>query len=165
MATGTLRIVLVALALALGAFVIARAFPSGTAAVSTTDTGNDEGDTPGGTPGNGEQADGDTTGDGQGDGTGEATGMDVRVLVSNGTNETDLAKTVAGFIEGLGYTNVDFGDADGNFAETTIYFKRDVREQAQQLRDDVFKRASLKSATADSDYEIQVVLGSDYVRT
>ncbi len=164
MATGTVRIVLVAIGIALGVFVIARAFPSGATDVSTSGTSSVEDGTTTTTTGPDGQGGGSpATGGEQGGGAEDPTGMDVRILVSNGTDVSGLAEGVADFVSGLGYTSVDFGDADSNFSETTIYYQRDAREQAQQLREAVHKRALLRPATADSDYEINIVLGADYV--
>lgn len=162
MATGTVRIVLVVIGVVVGALVIARAFPETSAPAATSDTSPVDDDTTTGGDGGQNTGGGGEQTDGQGGGGDGGTGMDVSILVSNGTDVSGLAETTADFITGLGYTNVDFGDADSGFSETTIYYRPDVREEAQELKDAVYRRAILRRATADSDYQINVVLGADY---
>lgn len=164
MATGTMRILLVAAGLAIGVFVLGKAFPEADAVVpasdgatttedttETDDTGDDGGQDGGGTqPGNG----------------GNAAGGDVSIQVLNATSEPGLAEDTAEFIESsLGYSDVVFGDHSTDQDTTTIHFASGFRDEAKKLRDELYQDAVLQGGTAgDAPVDITVVLGSDYVR-
>lgn len=165
MATGTLRVVLVVVGLVLGIFVLAKAFPEGGAAVSVEDqTVSTDGD---------EGTNGTTTGEtgqpGDGGGTQEGGGEDVsladlRLQVLNGAGETGLAADTKEFLESLGYRNIEVADAASPADTTTIHFSSGFRDEAQQLREELYPDAELVGGVAgDVPVDITVILGSDYV--
>ncbi len=168
MATGTLRILLVAAGLAIGVFVLAKAFPEGDVVVPVSGGPADDGGAtpPAGTDGDGNEDGQQELGDG-GQGTGgDGASQDVSIQVLNGTGEPGLAEDTAEFIESsLGYRDVIFGDADTDADSTTIFFASGFRDEARKLRDDLYPDAALQGGTAgDAAVDITVVLGTDYVQ-
>ena len=162
MATGPLRILLVVVGLALGAFVLANAFPSGEATVAPSnvpvETPTDEQPAEGESP----PAEGEPDG---GDGGAQQPGAQgVRVQVLNGTDESGLAERTATRIEALGFEDVSFGDAETNYDDTTIFYRDGFREQARELKDEVYPEAVLQGGTAGDAIDITVILGTDYTR-
>lgn len=158
--TAALRVVLVVAGVVLGVFVLSRAFsPGGEPApegapgptlASPTAPAEEE------TPPEEEPPEAPER---------EARQEGVVLDVLNGTNETGLAADTAEELEALGYEIRQVGNAARNYDETTIFFRQGSRPEAQHLAGLMFEGAALDRMQddADSEAELIVVLGLDYV--
>jgi hypothetical protein len=162
LATATLRAGLIVVALAIGVFVLSRAFPetqsptpqsTGTPIVpsSPESSPSPEDETPSPSPPASPEVEG------------------VRLAVLNGTSETGLAASAAQDLRARGYRvdDEDVGNAQGTYKITTLFFRRDSRLEAQHLRNTVFEGARLERAPAELVEEnpgirIIVALGQDW---
>jgi hypothetical protein len=158
--TAALRATLVLGAIALGIFVLAKAFPTGAGGVPPIATdASPEQTTPADT------GDGDDGGDDGGNqGTPEppdVSGLEIQVL--NGTDVSGLAECTATELEEReGFQDVIFGDASGSsYPRSQINFVGEVRDVAQYLKATYFKRAELVTAKG-SDVKLSVILGDEY---
>jgi hypothetical protein len=95
----------------------------------------------------------------------EARQEGVVIDVLNGTNETGLAQGTADELDALGYEIRQVGNAARNYDETTIFFRRGSRPEAEHLANLTFEGAVLDRMQddADSEAELIVVLGLDFV--
>ncbi len=160
MPTGTVRIILV-----VGGVVLAQAFPTVEAGVAGEEAGGGNGTVPtdGGT---GETPAGDAQGGGGGPqgNAGGAPTRDASIIVLNGTDVTGLAERTATLVQDLGYTNVDFGDAETDSDETVIFYQPEYREVALDIRQGLgLGQAPMSRATGEDDVaHVTVLLGADY---
>lgn len=162
LATATLRAGLVIAAIVLGIVVLSKAFPSADTGGETpsaqpspvipTTSPTEEpivGPSPVETPDPTESP--------------EVTG--VAIQVQNGTNETGLAAETAEQLEGLGYVVEGVGNAARNYEQSTLFFRRDSRAEAEHLNTTFFEGAAAlerKQGDQNPDIRIIVVLGLDF---
>lgn len=160
MTTATLRAGLVVAAVVLGVFVLSKAFPTGsddgpraqppvpttpTESPEPTESPPDQMPTP--EPGRSPEVQG------------------VPIQVQNGTDETGLAAATAEDLQALGYSIESVGNAPRNYDETTLFFQKGSRLEAEHLRDTFFGgQAVLERIAGDQNPDIRlvVVLGFDY---
>lgn len=161
-ATATLRAGLVIAAVVLGIVVLSKAFPS-------ADTG---GETPQGQPSpvipTTAPPESPTAGPSPDvpspEESPEVAG--VAIQVQNGTNETGFAAESAEQLEGLGYVVESVGNAARNYEQSTLFFRRDSRAEAEHLNATFFGgTAAMERIQGDQnpDIRIIVVLGLDFV--
>ena len=167
MATAALRAGLVVAALALGFFVLSKAFPSGggadvpsTPAGETTITASptEPADTGGGEQPGGNQGDG-------GNGTGGEARPPGRVQlqVLNGTDIAGLASDTQTVLEEAGYRVLSIGDAQSKpYEVTVISYLKAARADAEALREQFFPGAELEQAAPNAQVEVTVIVGEDY---
>ncbi len=91
--------------------------------------------------------------------------MTVKVL--NGTDETGLAQTVSETLAELGYKVRDPDNAARNYDQTTLFFAKGSRREAQNLRDTTFPGAALERKPEEQEprTRIIVVLGFDFLQS
>jgi LytR cell envelope-related transcriptional attenuator len=159
LATATLRAGLIVAAVAIGVFVLSRAFPEADSPTPQS-TGGPIVPSPATSPTEAEESPSPSP-----EASPEVEG--VRLAVLNGTSETGLAAAAAQDLRALGYRvdDEDIGDAQNKpYEVTTLFFRPNSRLEAQHLRNTVFKGAKLERATAqlDPDVRITVVLGLDW---
>lgn len=159
LATAALRGLLVAAALALGFFVLSKAFPTGDA-VSTSTPGGQPPTTISPLP------------------TEQPTDLptrnvpepkdpsDITVQVLNGTDVSGLASDTAAILEEEGgYQISTIADAATSYEVTTIFHVPKRKVDAQLLRDAFFPGAVLEIAEDDVKVDITVNVGADYAAT
>ena len=155
LATAALRFVLVVAAIALGVFVLSRAFPTGDQAspvaplqpVSPTATET--------TPPS------EVTTEPEAEPTHDPSEIALQVL--NGTDVAGLAADAAEVLEADGYDVRTIDDAPSKpYAVTEIFFKRRFETDAGVLRDQYFQGAELQNTAPDAQVSITVILGEDY---
>ncbi|MDQ4005565.1 MAG: LytR C-terminal domain-containing protein [Actinomycetota bacterium] len=164
MATAVLRAGLVVAALALGLFVLSKAFPSGDEEAATVPPGGTETASPVG-PSPTAPATSPTGGGGGGGGTTEEPRdpSEVELQVLNGTDVAGLADETRQVLEEEGYRVLTIGNAQGGPYETTqITHQKKARADAEALAERFFPGAQLETATPDTQVDITVILGDDY---
>jgi hypothetical protein len=154
LATAALRGLLVVAALALGFFVLSKAFPSGDEPLATP-SGTAGSPLPTVSPSPAESPTRDVQ---EPRDPGE-----IRVQVLNGTEVSGLASDTAETLEEAGYDIVTVADAESAYEVTTIFHTPKFRLDAQILRDNYFQTAVLEVADPDVKADITVNIGSDYV--
>lgn len=155
LATAALRFVLVIAALALGIFVLSKAFPSGDEAAPITPSQPTEPTATGTTPSP------EVTTEPDAPVTHEPSEIALQVL--NGTEIGGLAADAAEVLEADGYDVVTVDDAQSKPYEVTeIFFKRAFEADAAALRDQYFPGAELQDTAPDASVSITVILGEDY---
>ena len=165
MGTPVLRAALVVVALALGLFVLSKAFPTGGAPETVTPVQPvdptvsaplpQETQSVPPSPGGGKG--------GQGDGELKQPGQ-LSVQILNGTFESGLAAETQKVFEDAGYDVLTTGDAQGKPYEVTqINYLPGLEANAQQIADQFFPGAKLSETAKDAEVDITVVLGEDYV--
>jgi hypothetical protein len=159
LATAALRGLLVVAALALGFFVLSKAFPTGETAPTGTPGEQPTLTTPATSPPVTESP------------TREAPEpldpSEIKVQVLNGTEVSGLASDTAEILEQAGYDISTVDDAPDAYDTTTIFHVPKRRVDAQVLRDAYFQTAVLEIATSEEDtkVDITVILGTDYAET
>lgn len=155
LATAALRFVLVIAALALGVFVLSRAFPSGDEATPITPTQPaSPADTETTPPP-------EVTTEPEAPATHEPSEIALQVL--NGTDIGGLAADAAEILETDGYDVRTVDDAQSKPYEVTeIFFKRAFETDATILRDQYFPGAELQDTAPDAQISITIILGEDY---
>lgn len=155
LATAGLRALLVIAALALGIFVLSKAFPSGGEAAPITPTQT----TP--PPATGTSPAPDVTTEPQEPATNEP--GDIRIQVLNGTDISGLAESTGEALQDDGYDVQTFGDAQNKPYEVTeIFYKRRFEADAAVLRDTYFPGAELMDTAPDAQVDVTVIIGEDY---
>lgn len=158
--TATLRAILVIAAVAVGFFVLSKAFPGASPATAPVPpsppagetTGPTESPTDGGTPETPEETD-----------TPQIRGVTVQIL--NGTAEDGLAASYEEQLKNLGYRVPTVGNANQAYETSQIFFHKDYRADAQYLRREVLNQAQLERASNNvEEVNITVVLGDDAIR-
>ena len=154
LATAALRGLLVVAALALGFFVLSKAFPS-----------SDEGTT--GTPSDPATFSPSVSPSVAPSPTREVAEpldpSEIEVQVLNGTDVAGLAADTAEILEAEGYNIGTIADAETSYETTTIFHLRKRRVDAQVLQQAFFPTGVLEIAEDDTKVDITVILGSDYV--
>jgi len=155
LATAALRFVLVIAALALGVFVLSKAFPSGDEAAPITPT----------QPAS--PADAETTPPPEVTTEPEAPAThdpsEIALQVLNGTDIGGLAADAAEILEADGYDVQTVDDAQSKPYEVTeIFYKRAFEADATILRDQYFRGAELQDTAPDAQVSITIILGEDY---
>ncbi len=154
LATAALRFVLVIAALALGVFVLSKAFPSGDQAAPITPTQPIS-------PATETTPPPEVTTEPEAPVTHEPGEIALQVL--NGTNVGGLAADAAEILETDGYDVRTVDDAQSKPYEVTeIFFKRAFEADAAVLRDQYFPGAELQDTAPDAQVSITVILGEDY---
>ena len=141
-------------ALALGFFVLSKAFPSDDAA-------------PTGTPGGGATTFSPPvattpTEPPTRDVAEPLDPSEIEVQVLNGTDVSGLAAETAEQLEAEGYNIGTISDAPTSYDTTTIFHLRKRRVDAQVLQQAFFPTAILEIAEEDTKVDITVILGADY---
>lgn len=155
LATAALRFVLVIAALALGVFVLSRAFPSGDEAAPITPTQPVSPAATETTPPP------EVTTEPEAPATHEPSEIALQVL--NGTDIGGLAADAAEILETDGYDVQTVDDAQSKPYEVTeIFFKRAFEADATILRDQYFPGAELQDTAPDAQISITIILGEDY---
>jgi hypothetical protein len=162
LSTAALRATLVLGVIALGVFVLAKAFPTGAGGVPPIPVETTEETSPPEDGGDGGNGDGGT-------GTGGETPQppdvsDLEIQVLNGTDVSGLAECTATELEELeGFADVIFGDAQGSsYPKSRISYRNQVKDVAQYLEQTYFSGAELQTAVAGTDVNLSVILGDDY---
>lgn len=156
LATAALRGLLVVAALALGFFVLSKAFPSGDGAPTTT---------PGATDPTSPPVSPSPTGSPTRDVPQPLDPSEIEVQVLNGTEVSGLAADTAELLEAEGYNVGTIGDAETAYDQTTIFHLRKRKVDAQVLQQVFFSTAVLEIAEDDTKVDITVTLGSDYAES
>lgn len=155
LATAALRFVLVIAALALGVFVLSRAFPSGDEAAPIAPA---QPVSPAGTE---TTPPPEVTTEPEAPATHEPSEIALQVL--NGTDIGGLAADAAEILETDGYDVQTVDDAQSKPYEVTeIFFKRAFEADATILRDQYFPGAELQDTAPDAQISITIILGEDY---
>lgn len=155
LATAALRGLLVVAALALGFFVLSKAFPSGDAAAPTG--------TPGGAPPPVAPAVAPSPSEVPTRDVPEPLDpSEIELQVLNGTDVAGLAADTAEMLEAEGYNIGTISDAETSYDTTTIFHLRKRRVDAQVLQQAFFPTAVLEIAEEDTQVDITVILGADY---
>jgi hypothetical protein len=154
LATAALRGLLVVAALALGFFVLSKAFPSGS-------------DTPAGTPGEpaittSSAVSPTVTPSPTRQIQEPSDPSDISVQVLNGTEVAGLAGDTADILGEAGYDVKTVGDAETAYETTTIFYVPKRKVDAQLLQQAFFPTAVLEVAEEDVKVDVTVILGSDY---
>ncbi len=155
LATAALRGLLVVAAIALGFFVLSKAFTTG----GETEPVTPAVDTPVTTPPAMSPSPATSP---QRNVPQPSDPADVSVQVLNGTNVSGLAADTAEILTGEGYDVGTIADAPRSYDVTTIHHKPRARVDAQFLRDQFFPGALLEVAEQDLPVDITVNLGADY---
>ena len=155
LATAALRGLLVAAALALGFFVLSKAFPSGDTTPTSTPGGQQEttavppvSPSPSEVPTRNVPETKDPS--------------EITVQVLNGTDISGLASDTAQILEEAGYQISTIADAATSYEVTTIFHVPKRKADAQLLRDAFFPGAVLEVAGDDIKVDITVNVGADY---
>jgi hypothetical protein len=170
LATAVLRAGLVIAALALGVFVLSKAFPTGNeAGVPATPGGGGGGQTTSPLPSPEDTGDGGGGGGGGQQGGGGGGGSEARdpskvqLHVLNGTDVSGLADDTRQVLEDAGYRVLTVGDAqDKPYEVTVISYLKAARADAEVLRDQFFPGAELEQAAPNLQVDITVIIGEDY---
>lgn len=157
LATAALRGLLVVAALALGFFVLSKAFPTGSQP-STTTPGEDVITTS--APVSPSPVESPTR---QRREPLDPSQIELQVL--NGTDVAGLAADTAEILEAEGYDIGTISDAETSYETTTIFHLRRRRVDAQVLQQAFFPTAVLEIAEEDTRVDLTVILGSDYAAT
>ena len=157
MATAALRGLLVVAALALGFFVLSKAFPTGDQAqpVTPVDTPLTSPPVTSPSPATSPPRNVPQPSD----------PADVSVQVLNGTNVSGLAAETAEILEQAGYDISTIDDAPTSYDVTTIHHRPRARVDAQTLAAQFFPTAVLEVAADDVKVDITVNIGADYAET
>ena len=154
LATAALRGLLVVAALALGFFVLSKAFPTGDGGPVTTPGGDTGTISPLPSPSIAESP------------TRKAPEprdpSQIKVQVLNGTEVAGLAGDAAEILEESGYDIVTVDDAEAPYDTTTVFHVPKRRVDAQLLRDAYYPTAVLEVADPDTKVDITVILGTDF---
>ncbi|MGH2692784.1 MAG: LytR C-terminal domain-containing protein [Actinomycetota bacterium] len=157
MATAALRGLLVVAALALGFFVLSKAFTSGGGTPTTT---------PGGVPASLSPSVSPSVVESPTRAVPEPLDpSEIKVQVLNGTETAGLAADTAEILEQAEYDIVTVDDAESAYDTTTVFYVPKRRIDAQVLRDAFFPTAVLEVAEEDSKVDITVILGTDYLES
>lgn len=155
LATAALRFVLVVAALALGVFVLSKAFPTGGEAAPLSPS------QPASPAGTETTPPPEVTTEPEEPVTHEPS--EIRLQVLNGTDEAGLAADAAEVLEVDGYDVRTVDDAPNKPYEVTeIFFKRAFEADAGVLRDQYFGGAELQDTAPDAQVSITIILGEDY---
>ena len=155
LATAALRFVLVVAALALGVFVLSKAFPTGGEATPIAPSQPEPEAATETTPPP------EVTTEPEAPVTHEPSEIALQVL--NGTDVGGLAADAAEILETDGYDVRTVDDAENKPYEVTeISFKRAFEADAAVLRDQYFQGAELLDAAPDAQAQITIILGEDY---
>ena len=87
---------------------------------------------------------------------------EIEVQVLNGTDVAGLAADTAEILEAEGYQIGTISDAPTAYDTTTIFHLRKRRVDAQVLQQAFFPTAILEIAEEDTKVDITVILGADY---
>lgn len=158
LSTAALRAMLVVGAIALGVFVLAKAFPTGAGSVPPVATDTTESPSPDTSP-----DDGDANGDTDEPPTApDVSGLEIQVL--NGTSVSGLAECTANVLEQReGFQDVIFGDAQGSSYPTSqIAYRPNAQEAAEYLQATYFEGAQLERAAQGTEVRLSVILGDEY---
>jgi hypothetical protein len=168
LSTAALRGILVITALVLGVFVLSKAFP--TAGEVTLPEDGQQQPTDGGSPTvpatDSPQPSPDSS-------PVEPQDPDpfegIVVAVRNGTDVSGLAAETALFLQRRGVDVPDeedggVGDASDLYDQTTIFYRPEGKDAAEELQARWFQNALLERAPADSDpnFDVTIVLGADF---
>jgi hypothetical protein len=164
LATAVLRAGLVIAALALGVFVLSKAFTGGDEATTPVSPGGGETETASPSPAATATSPAAGGGGGGGGTTGEARDpSEVELQVLNGTDVAGLADETRQVLEDADYRVLTIGNAQGGPYETTqITYLKKFRADAEALAEGFFQGAQLEVASPDTQVDITVILGDDY---
>lgn len=91
---------------------------------------------------------------------------DLKLQVLNGSGVAGTASKAKEFLEGLGYKDVDAGNADSyNYEETEISIREDKKDYLELLTDDLSEKYTLaeetKTLDEESEFGVIVILGKE----
>ena len=155
LATAALRGLLVVAALALGLFVLSKAFPSGDTPPTTTPGGQETLTTA--SPISPLPTDQPTR-----EVPEPKDPSEITLQVLNGTDVSGLASDTAQLLEDQGYQISTIADAQTSYEVTTLFHKPKAKADAQFLADAIFPGALLEVAGDDIKVDITVNIGADY---
>ena len=162
MGTAALRGILVALAVALGLLVLARAFPDSNPATGTASVAAE----PASSPAAGQPAEGQSPAAPAATGPVKVNGVVIQIL--NGTEESGLAAKTEKELAPFGYKVVEISNvtSKGTYKKTTLFYRPDSLAAAERLRTDFFPDAKLEPATNNlrKNVQVTVVVGLDQVK-
>ncbi|HEV3474051.1 MAG TPA: LytR C-terminal domain-containing protein [Actinomycetota bacterium] len=156
MATAVLRAALVALAVALGIFVLSKAFPSDGQAI-TEEPGAVISPTAPVAPAISPPP---TRASPQ---VSEPSEVSIQVL--NGTSVSGLADDTRLLLEDAGYDVLTIGNANRSYETTTLFYHPKSRVDAEALAQQFFSGAILEETAPDADVDVTVIIGADYAAT
>ena len=159
MATAALRGMLVAAAIALGLFVLSKAFPSGDSPPTTT-PGQEQETLTTAVPLSPSPSDQPTRSVPEAKDPSEIT-----LQVLNGTDVSGLASETAQMLEESGYQISTIADAETSYEVTTLFHVPKRKVDAQFLADRFFPGAVLEVAEDGIKVDITVNIGADYAAT
>lgn len=90
---------------------------------------------------------------------------DLKLQVLNGSGVAGAAGEAKELLEGLGYQNIETGNADSyDYEETEISIKEDKEDYLEMLRDDLADKYTLSTESAtleeESEFDAVVIIGS-----
>ncbi len=91
---------------------------------------------------------------------------DLKLQVLNGSGVPGRAGEAKDFLEGLGYSGIEVGNADSyDYEETEVSFKEDKQDYLELLTDDLAEEYKLATETGileeESDFDAVVIIGKE----
>jgi hypothetical protein len=157
LATAVLRAALVALAVALGIFVLSKAFPGDGQAI--TEEPGAPATVPAPPPGQ-TVSPLPTRASPQ---VSEPSEVSIQVL--NGTSVSGLADETRLVLEDAGYDVLTIGNANRSYETTTLFYHPRSQVDAEALAQQFFPGAILEETAPDADVDVTVIIGADYAAT
>ena len=152
LATAVLRAALVALAVALGIFVLSKAFPGSEQAI--TEEPGAPATVPAPPPAISPPP---TRASPQ---VSEPSEVSIQVL--NGTTVSGLADDTRLVLEDAGYDVLTIGNANRSYETTTLFYHPRSRVDAEALAQQFFPGAILEETAPDADVDVTVIIGADF---
>lgn len=89
----------------------------------------------------------------------------LKIQVLNGTGKAGVAAAAKEYLEGVGYKNVEIGNADtSDFTETEISIKNSKKDYLEILKSDLSKKytisETIKTLSEGSEFDTTVTIGS-----
>jgi hypothetical protein len=156
LATAVLRAALVALAVALGIFVLSKAFPGSGQAITEEPGAPASPTAPAATAISPPQ----TRASPQ---VSEPSEVSVQIL--NGTSVSGLADETRLVLEDAGYDVLTIGNANRSYETTTLFYHPKSQADAEALAQQFFPGAILEETAPDADVDVTVIIGADYAET
>lgn len=90
---------------------------------------------------------------------------DLKIQVLNGTGKAGVAATAQEYLEGLGYKNVEIGNASSSdFTETEISIKDSKKDYLETLKSDLAENytvsSEIKTLSSTNEFDTTVTIGS-----
>ncbi|MGB9911357.1 MAG: LytR C-terminal domain-containing protein [Microgenomates group bacterium] len=93
---------------------------------------------------------------------------DLKIKILNGTGVPGSASKGAKFLEALGYSKIDTGNADSfDYKETVIKIKEDKKEYLSLIKQDLAERYTLneeeETLKEEENYDVIIILGEEKI--